>query len=261
MRFVTLYSGSSGNCSLVYTDSTVLLIDMGVSCRRVVTALKTFGIAPDRLSGILLTHEHSDHISGLEVFLRKYDVPIYGTWETMTYLQERGLVPYSQRTVYVDEDGFEVGDIYVTPFATSHDSASCRGYRLENGDASLAVATDIGTMTDTVYGYLRGCSAVALESNYDEFMLRNGPYSPELKRRISSVRGHLSNDDCAKTVARLAADGTRKFMLMHISAENNTPQNAVIRCCGELENRGLDGLGCTVCAAPRYEMSEVWEIN
>ena len=261
LRFATLYSGSSGNSTLVWNDGTALLIDLGVSCRKIVTALAGFGLKPQDVTGVLLTHEHSDHVGGCEVFLRKYGTPLYCTSRTRDHLLSRGMIAPSQRHVPVTGETLEIGNVWVTPFATSHDSASCVGYRLESGDAAVAVATDIGTVTEEVYDHLRGCAVVALESNYDEYMLRHGPYSRDLQDRIASRRGHLSNDECAAVAARLVQDGTGRIMLMHLSEENNTPQTALTRVRSELENRGLDGAGCVIEAAPRHEPSGCWEVR
>ena len=258
LRFATLYSGSSGNCCAVISPSARILIDLGGSCKKTVEGLRELGVDPKQLDGVLITHEHIDHIAGCRVFLGRYDVPVFATEQTRRYLLEKGHVTPMQR--FGELKGcFTIGDISVTPFATDHDSLSCRGFRLECGDSSIAVATDLGRMTEDVYAHLKGCTAVALESNYDLFRLRHGRYDRALQDRIASSRGHLSNDDCAGTVARLAMDGTRKVMLMHLSEENNDPALALTRCYGELEDRGLEELGVEVCAAPRHSLSEVWE--
>ncbi len=261
LRFATLYSGSSGNCTLVYNRGTAVLIDLGVSCRRVVSSLNALGLSPADIKGVLITHEHSDHIGGCEVFLRKYGTPVYCTPQTRNFLLQRHLMSPGQKCVELDGRQVEIGDMTVTPFRTSHDSATCMGYRIECGNAAVAVATDIGTVTEDVYEYLRGCGIVALESNYDEYMLRHGPYPRALQNRIAARNGHLSNDECAATVSRLVQDGTSRIMLMHLSAENNTPETALTRCRGELENRGLDGLDTVIETAPRYCMSDVWELG
>lgn len=261
LRFATLFSGSSGNSTLVWNGRTALLIDLGVSCRKIVGALASFGLKPQDVTGVLITHEHTDHIGGCEVFLRKYGTPLYCTRQTRDHLLARGYVSPSQKCLLLSGETLEIGDIWVTPFPTSHDSATCRGFRLECGDASVAVATDVGTVTEDVYAHLRGCGIVALECNYDEYMLRHGPYSRELQNRIASPRGHLSNDECAATAARLIQDGTGKVMLMHLSEENNTPQTALTRVRSELENRGLEDADCVIEAAPRHEPSAAWEVR
>ncbi|MEA5050491.1 MAG: MBL fold metallo-hydrolase [Oscillospiraceae bacterium] len=260
--FATLYSGSSGNSTLIRTQDTALLVDMGGSCKRTLDALYSLGCAARDIRGILVTHEHSDHVAGLYIFLKNYPVPVYGSARTLDYLRRRSLVPAGAALVPVEaHEGFAVGDIGAEGFRTSHDSEDCFGYRFSFGNgASMAVATDLGCVTDDVYGSLCGCELVALESNYEDEMLIGGRYPYYLKARIRSRSGHLSNAECAACAARLAQTGTRRLVLMHLSRDNNTPDVALTDCLSALENYGVPEDSFRVSVAPRFDVGELIEL-
>lgn len=224
-RFTTLYSGSSGNCAVVEDGGKFLLIDMGGSCRSTVTGLEDMGLSLQDLSGILITHEHSDHIKGLQVFLKKHKVPLFSNRNTLLEIDRMGAVPPGTELVAMHErDEVKLDGFTVRNFTTSHDSMGSCGWRIvTSGQKTLAYATDLGCMTAGVYTNLQHAELVALESNYDPHMLRTGPYPSYLKKRIASATGHLSNDDSATTVTSLAREGCTKFALCHLSKENNHP--------------------------------------
>ena len=225
--FTTLYSGSSGNCALIRSEDKYLLIDMGKSCRTTLTALKSLGLAVSDCVGILVTHEHSDHVSGLDTFLKKHPVPLYGCADTLDTLASRGTIPPAVEAIPVDGQTLEIGSFTVTSFPTSHD-VPCVGYRIHTPDGkTMTIATDLGVLTPPVHEALAGCDLVALESNYDLHMLRSGPYPYYLKQRIASARGHLSNDECAAKILELLQEGCTRFALCHLSQENNTPDLAL----------------------------------
>lgn len=223
-RFTTLYSGSSGNAGVVEHDGRFLLVDMGGSCKMTVTGLAELDLTPQTLGGILVTHEHSDHIKGLKVFLKRFPVPVYGSAATLQALWHMEAVPETTEMIAVDGREEDVAGFVVKGFATSHDSAGCCGFHIRMPDGrTMAIATDLGEMTSTVFSHLHGAHLVALEANYDPEMLRSGPYPYYLKKRIASPRGHLSNQDSAAAVAALLAAGTKKVALCHLSKENNLP--------------------------------------
>ena len=169
--FTTLYSGSSGNCALIRSDDKYLLIDMGKSCRTTLTALKSLGLAVSDCVGILVTHEHSDHVSGLDTFLKKHLVPLYGCADTLDTLASRGTIPPAVEAIPVDGQTLEIGSFTVTSFPTSHDVPCC-GYRIRTPEGRvMAFATDLGYLTPVVQDNLMGCDLVALEANYDAFSL------------------------------------------------------------------------------------------
>ena len=225
MLLTTFASGSTGNCALVRAGGGNILIDAGISMKRIRENLALSGLLPEDLAGILITHEHSDHISGLEMMIKYHGTPVYAP-ETLAgslRLSVRG-ADNRLRVIPVGE-GFELGCMRVTAFRTPHDTDESVGYRIECG-CTLGFATDMGCVTDGVLDALYGCEAALIEANHDTDMLMRGPYPPHLKRRILSPRGHLSNDDCARLAAALAEGGTKYIVLGHLSRENNTPELA-----------------------------------
>ncbi|MEG1556809.1 MAG: MBL fold metallo-hydrolase [Oscillospiraceae bacterium] len=261
-KFATLYSGSSGNCTAVYENGKAILIDMGASCKRTVGALQILGLSADDVEAVFVTHEHSDHIAGLAIFLKYHKVPLYTSAATLSYLKLHALIPKDCECHAIDgADLVTVGPFSVRAFCTSHDSADCCGYRIAlPSGGEIAVATDLGVVSEDVYDNISGCELVALESNYDENMLRFGPYPAYLKARIMSSQGHLSNSDCAKTAARLAESGTKRLVLMHLSKENNEPQIALTSCFSMLENYGFSQEDFCVYIAPRNDVGEILEL-
>ena len=256
--FTTLYSGSSGNCAVVEENGAYLLVDMGKSCRQTLAALKQVGLEPDGLQGILVTHEHSDHISGLSVFLKKYPVPVYAYGESLHFLRRQGFVPETVPCIDVRNKSLHVGDFWVESFETSHDSLACCGYRIvTHTQKTVALATDLGYVSPEVLANLYCADVVALESNYDPYLLMSGKYPAALKYRILSNSGHLSNEDCAKTVVKLMENGCQKIVLCHLSKENNEPELALGTVHIEQQNRGLSVPEQTVLrAASRFEPDE-----
>lgn len=223
-RFTTIYSGSSGNCGVVEHNGQFLLIDMGGTCKATLAGISELGLSLKNLQGILVTHEHSDHIKGLQVFLKKYDLPVYGSAATLQAVWQMNAVPETTQMIAVDEREEEVGDFVVKGFATSHDSAGCCGFRIIMPDKKImALATDLGVMTNTVFSNLQGAQLVALEANYEPEVLMRGPYPYHLKKRIDSPQGHLSNPESARTVIELLKSGTTKVAFCHLSKENNHP--------------------------------------
>ena len=220
--FCPLYSGSSGNSVYVDTGESSLLVDLGVSCKAAVTALNSLHADFDKLKGILITHEHTDHIKGLSVFLKKYPLPLYGDEKVLQYIQENMKIPDGVEMFRADMSGFMVGNMEIHPFRTIHDSVGSLGYRITLSDGKeVGVATDLGVYTDEVKDGLSGCDALLLESNYDNGMIMASAYPYYLKRRIRSSTGHLSNDDCSRALPHLAETGTKHFVLGHLSENNN----------------------------------------
>lgn len=228
IKVISLYSGSSGNATLVSTGSGDILIDAGKSARSLCSALCRAGGDIKRVRAIFVTHEHTDHISALAVLLKKHGIPVHMTEPTADAAEAAcGRLPGLVRHPMLFSE--RVGDMTVCSFELSHDSAACVGYRIDTDDGgSFGIATDTGYVTEGMEAALCGCESVILESNYDEDMLKFGSYPPDVKRRIGSRRGHLANPECAKFASRLAVRGTTRFMLGHISRENNTPETALL---------------------------------
>ena len=232
-RLCTLYSGSGGNATYFSSGNAHILIDAGKSARALTNALKEIGALTDLkkppIDAILITHEHTDHVAALAVFLKKYPVPVHVTEGSAEHLRALLKDSPAQNCIVVHPTVFtiSIGDVTVTSFPTSHDSKMSVGYRItaktENGVRTFGYATDLGVVTPAVEKGLLGCEAVVLESNHDENMLLDGPYPYHLKLRIRSRRGHLSNHDAATFAAYLAENGTAHFLLAHLSKENNLP--------------------------------------
>ena len=246
MKVSVFASGSSGNCLLVSDADTHLLVDAGISMKKVDSALRQLGLSTHDLSGVLITHEHSDHVSGLKMLLKHYEMPVFAPHTVAARLG--GMLPETLDRTCVIPVGpaFSVGSLRVTAFHTPHDTDESVGYRIE-GKGVFAIATDMGHVTEEVFDGLRGADTVLIESNHDLDMLRFGPYPVYLKRRILSDRGHLANPDCAELARRLAGTGTRSFILGHLSRENNLPELALAETV-----QALEGYDVSVCCAPPF---------
>ncbi|MBR1820178.1 MAG: MBL fold metallo-hydrolase [Clostridia bacterium] len=240
LRFSPLFSGSSGNAIYVGCDDAHILVDAGMSGTRVSQELTRVGIDPRCLNAILVTHEHADHIKGIGILSRKYDLPVFateGTWQGM--YAKIGPIADKNRILFESNQDFFLGSINVTPFSIPHDAAEPVGYTFEVDGAKLAIATDLGCVRDGWFNHVLGSDAVILESNYDPDMLKAGPYPYELKKRIMSRHGHLSNDDAGRVAAELVRNGTQQIILGHLSKENNFPDLAMRTCELYLQQAGF----------------------
>lgn len=246
-----LGSGSSGNSTLIRSENslsrTSLLVDAGLSCKAICTALEQIGSHYEEIDGILLTHEHSDHIKALPVLLKKLTCPVYASEAVLEYISQNLKIPAHIPLVPITEQPFAIHDIQVKAFATPHDSVGSFGYQftVEQGK-QLAVATDLGHMTPEIIDHLLTCKAVLLESNYDEGMLMCSSYPYILKRRIVSSKGHLSNPDCAAAALKLAENGVEHLILGHLSQNNNLPELAYSTTKNALDNAGFHALDLQV---------------
>ncbi len=222
-RFCPLFSSSSGNCSYVGYGDSGILVDAGVSCKNILSALCDRDIDPASIKAVAVTHEHSDHIKGLKVLVKKLKIPVMASRPTLIALNEHGALPDGCEIIEA-EGGAVFDDIAVCRFATSHDCKGSSGYTFSlPGDQKFAVCTDLGYISDEVRENLLGCDLVMLESNHDINMLKNGPYPFYLKERILSDCGHLSNGQCASLLPELIKTGTTRFVLAHLSQHNNLP--------------------------------------
>ena len=263
MTFCPLFSGSSGNAIYVGCDDSHILIDAGVSGTKVAKALESVGVAPGSLNAILVTHEHSDHITGVGVLSRKYDLPIYatdGTWAAME--GKIGAIASKNICIVEPEINFFLGPVEITAFSTPHDAAASVGYAFELEQARFALATDLGCVRDGWLKHVLGADAVLLESNYDPDMLKAGPYTYDLKKRILSRRGHLSNDDAGEVAAQLIHSGTQQIVLGHLSKENNFPQLALKSAEVALLAEGIEiGRDADVRVALRDEPTGIFSVK
>ena len=241
-RIYPLFSSSDGNCTYIGNGRHGIMIDAGVSCKKICDSLDANRLDPDGIHGIFITHTHSDHVKGLRVFLKKYNIPVYASPKNIEILRDGELVPEDARLFEMTDEPVEAGDYTLFAFDTPHDTPSNCGYRIQCPDGKVAaVCTDLGCVTQTVWENIRGCDLVLLESNYDPYMLAHGPYPYELQKRISSEHGHLSNLDCADTLVKLVQSGTNKLILGHLSQHNNTPQTAENTAVGTMSGMQRNG--------------------
>ena len=262
-RFSPLFSGSNGNAILVEMDDARILIDAGVSGSRIVHALETLGVTPGMIDGILITHEHSDHVQGACILSRKYDIPLYatrGTWAAMAGRMGK-LSPSNIRDLRAFQD-FYIGRASVMPFTIPHDAAEPVGYCVACGGRRVAVATDIGHVKGDWLEAVSGCDLVLLESNHDVNMLKAGRYPYELKRRILGNFGHLSNETAAGVAVKLAKSGVGHIVLGHLSGENNIPVLALRTVHDALMAEGFQpGVDIGLDVAKRNEPNGVYTLE
>lgn len=261
LTLTTLASGSSGNSLLVSDGGTHILVDAGISARRITKSIRELGVEPQTLSGILITHEHSDHIRGLATLTKQFGLPVYASRGTGRQLNYR--IAFLEPCLHMFEPGtgFEIGRLSIETFPTPHDTAESVGYAVSAQGRKAAVATDLGEVTDAVYAGVKGCDLLVAEANHDEEMLRSGPYPYYLKARILGGHGHLSNEAGGALARRCVEHGARKVVLAHLSAENNTPSRAygAVRAC--LEQAGADVEHDVLLeVAPRAETGRTYQV-
>ncbi len=237
-RFCSLFSSSRGNCTYVGSPDAGILIDCGVSAKRIADTLSSLDVDVRSIRAIFITHEHTDHVSGLRVLASRHHIPVYasaGTIRALEDLQITGAFPMAE----IGAGGVETAGMCVRPFALSHDAAQPVGYTVGTADGRrISVATDTGIVTDEILSAVSGSDLVLLESNHDVGMLQAGPYPYTVKRRILSDKGHLCNDACAETAVRLLDSGTTRFCLAHLSRDNNMPRLAYQTTYSEMQLSG-----------------------
>lgn len=265
MRLCSIASGSSGNCIYVGSQATHLLIDAGISCKRIEEGLKNLELTGRDLDGILITHEHSDHIGGLGVLAKKFDVPIYatkGTIEAMKKYSGTSKID-SERYIEITEDKrFTLKDLTVNPMRISHDAAQPVGYRVGYGNRTVGVCTDLGTYNEYTVECLKGLNSILIEANHDVNMLQVGPYPYYLKQRILGDRGHLSNEKSGRLLGRILHDDLKHIILGHLSKENNIPELAyeAVRMEITMGDTPYKAEDFDIRVASRSEMSQILEI-
>lgn len=250
-KLIPLFSGSKGNSYYIGSGSGGVLVDVGRSCKQIMTALDCNDIDIKKIGGVFITHEHSDHCQGLRVFLKKTGLKVFATQGTMEALIKGKYIESDAKTEIISST-VSIGDMQVEMFRTSHDASEPCGYKVITGDNRTAmVATDLGIMTDTVRQHFMGVDALVLESNHDINMLKTGMYPYPLKQRILSKKGHLSNTDCAKELPDIIKNGTMRIILGHLSQENNKPDIAFNESNNLLSDLGYKkGYDYTLDVAP-----------
>jgi len=262
MRFASIASGSSGNCIYTGSDHTHLLIDAGISAKKIDQGLRELGLSGSDVSGILITHEHTDHICGLGVLLRKYQIPVYATERTIKRIlatSSLGAMPRELFCPICPDEPFEIGDLSVDPIRISHDAADPCAYRIDHEGKAAAVMTDLGEYSEYTVNHLHHLDVLLLEANHDIRMLETGPYPYYLKQRILGARGHLSNESAGHLLCEVLHDDMRHIFLGHLSKENNYPDLAyqsvnVEISLGDCPYKGSD---FPITVASREKMSEI----
>ncbi len=268
LETAVLASGSSGNSIYVSDQNTSLLIDAGLSGKKIENRMKKIKRSPENLDGVLLTHEHNDHISGAGVMARRYQLPLYGSEGTLLKGAEKiGRVAEENIQQIKPGASWQLGNLDISTFSLPHDAEEPVGYIIERGDIKLALATDIGCVTSEILKKLKGADILFLESNHDQDLLRTGSYPPSLKRRIRSEKGHLSNIEAARLLPRLLTDKKNNgsqaakplVILSHLSAENNRPELAYITIKNSLRSADWQvGEDINLVCADRHQVSKLY---
>ncbi|MDP8210596.1 MAG: MBL fold metallo-hydrolase [Candidatus Stygibacter australis] len=222
-------SGSRGNSLVIRSDKGAILVDAGLAGKRIISGLELMGISPEELHGVVISHEHSDHISGAGIICRKLDIPLYISPDTYACSSAR-IGRLNQETIFFEHGkAFSIGDLHIIPFASSHDAVESSNFivrQTNNSSARLGIATDCGYLTRLMKERLQDCTTLILESNHDEIKLLEGPYPWHLKQRVKSRQGHLSNRQAVSVISQVIHPGLKKLILAHLSEKNNTPELA-----------------------------------
>ena len=255
LKFCSLYSGSSGNSSLVQSKNINILIDAGVSGKKIVDALASINVGIENISAIIVTHEHSDHTQSIATLSKKYNIPVYAnkkTWDAMNDKKEK--ISKENICYFNNNKPFTLNDITVFPFDIPHDAADPCGFSISDNESKISVATDIGHMTTSILDNIKNSNFLLLEANYEPDVLKCSSYPFHLKERIASPIGHLSNIEAGKTINYLADFGVKNIMLGHLSKENNFPELAYNSVLEQINDKDLN-----LSVASRFEPSPIFD--
>lgn len=266
LRFISFGSGSSGNCYYLYTETDSLMIDAGIGVRMLKKYFRGYGLKLEDVHRVLVTHDHADHVKSVGSLSSDYHLPIYATSKVHRGIEQNYCVKkkINPADAHVIEKGktFCLGEFRITSFDVPHDSTDNVGYRVECGDVVFCLMTDVGHVTEEMQGYIEEANYLVLESNYDEEMLRQGPYPQYLKERIRGANGHLCNTACAKALAEHASDNLRHVWLCHLSEENNHPELARKTVEQVLRSYGIvAGKDFSLEVLKRKTPSEIYELK
>ena len=257
-NFCSLYSGSSGNSLFVETQNTKLLIDAGVSSKKIETALNDINIDPSTLDGILVTHEHIDHVQGLGTLSKKFDLPVFVNQETLDAMpKQKDKISEKNVKTFKISDKFDIGDLEIKPFSIPHDAANPCGFNIWKNNKKISIATDIGHMTNPILKSLEESLFIMLEANYDPEVLRCSPYPFTLKSRIAGPTGHLPNEMAGKTISHLLKSGLKNAMLGHLSKQSNFPELAYKTVVDELISNNYNEDCISLSVASRDNHSKI----
>ena len=263
LKILPLFSSSKGNCTYIESGTTALLVDIGISCKRLVNSFDENKINPNSIEAILVTHEHSDHTKGIGVFSKKYNVPVFAnskTWEAISKEQVDKISDENRKTFNIEES-FNIGELKVFPFGIPHDAADPCGFNLYQDTSKISIATDLGHMTPSIFKHLEKSSFILLESNYEPEVLKFSKYPYILKKRIDGPNGHLSNIIAGKTISKLIPLGLNTAMLGHLSKENNFPELAYKTVMEELEKEKVSASDISLSVASRSAPSTLIRVS
>lgn len=261
LQFCSLYSGSTGNSLFIQSDNTKILVDVGVSAKKITEALNSISVDIDSIDAILVTHEHIDHVRSLSTLSTKYNIPVFATQKTWDAMPEnKTKISLGNQKIFNPHDKFEVGDMKINPFSIPHDAADPCGFNVFCDDKKISIATDIGHMTKDILKRLENSSLLMLESNYDPEVLKCGSYPYRLKTRILGPTGHLSNSTAGKTISLLLNSGLNTAILGHLSKENNFPELAYSTVVEELRLNNCNMENLTLNVASRSEPSKLFKV-
>lgn len=265
LQFLSLSSGSSGNCYFVGSSEEGILVDAGISARRIRKILEEIGVGLPQIRGILVTHNHIDHIKSLTILTRKHNIPVYctaGTWKGILRNRMTFDVEQMMHVPVAAGEKFSLAGLTIEAFPVSHDAYDAVGYHIANSRKSITIATDLGYISEQAAHYLCKADVLVIESNYDEEMLLTGRYPDSLKQRVHSDMGHMCNTHTAEFITGNYHSGISHILLCHLSAENNTPEKALHSLTTAFENKGIQFHPETIIhALPRGARSELYVIE
>lgn len=262
LKFCSLYSGSSGNSLYIESEHSKILIDTGVSAKKIIEALTSIDVEINNIDAILVTHEHTDHVQSLGTISKKFDIPVYAnkkTWAAMA--NQRNKISISNQKYFNNQENFEIGDLKIYPFDTPHDAVNPCGFNIINQNQKLSIATDLGHINTKILDCLQGSQFLMLEANYDPEVLKCCSYPYLLKTRIAGGNGHLSNSLAGKTIAHLINSGLNNVILGHLSKESNFPELAYKTVLEELENYNYSNDIVQLSVASRFSPTPLIEVS
>lgn len=256
----SLYSGSSGNSFFITTDHTNILIDAGVSSKKIIDALSSFDKHITEIDAILVTHEHIDHTKSVALLSSKFDIPVFATKKTWNVL-ESSKIKENNIKIFDVEKEFQIKDLTILPFSTPHDAADPCGFKISKDDKAMCIATDLGYVSSNIYKHFESSSLLMIESNYDPDILKISSYPYKLKQRIKGDLGHLSNSNAGETISKLSSCNLKNAILIHLSKENNLPELALTTIKEELEKNNVNISNINIEVAPRNNPSSFFNIS
>ena len=261
-KYCSLYSGSSGNCLFIQSNKTKLLIDAGVSLKKISDALNKINISGESINAVLVTHDHIDHTKGLTLLSNQYNIPIYANKETWDILLKTNKkLENCNINFFKNNKSFELNDLKISPFSTPHDAVNPCGFNIFKDNKKISIATDLGHVNDDIIKSLKNSVFVMLEANYDSEILKYSSYPYKLKTRISGPNGHLENCVAGQTISRLVHNGLEKALLKHLRKEYNFPALAYITVSQELLKANIQENDLNLNVAPRDYPSNIFNIS